>query len=211
MTDFWFSPYLMVLALSVVLPACSAAAGSGAAQETDPEAVRFSASPNQSIRFRVVGRLQTDETKAYQSALASARDRIVLGLRELKPHLTFDRLTRDMVDRFVVSRKTHSEYIKPPVDKVMYATTLDLEISKQDQQELYKLMRLEESQLRQAWLVRPYILIVVVLLVAAAYFRLEEKTKGYYTYWLRTAAVLLLLLTLAGVAYFSVVNPSVIP
>lgn len=202
---------LLVLA-TTLLPAASAASQDAPDRSTAAEPIRLPSSPAEVVRFKVTGRFQSDESKAYQSALEAARDRILLGLRESKPHLSFSqRLTLHRVERYIVKQKTDSEYLKPPIDKVMYATTLDLELRKEDQEDLYKLMRLEEAQSRQAWIVQPFILAVIALLLVAGYFRLEEKTRGYYTYWLRTGAVLIFMAALAALVYFGRLHSSIIP
>lgn len=207
----WLSLYAMILT-ATLLPAAGSSADPNVPSEAEAEPVRIPTSPAHVIRFQVTGPFQSDEAKAYQAALESARDRIIRGLREKKPHLSFkQRLTLGMAERYITKRSSDSEYIKPPIDKVMYATTLDLELRKEDQEELYKLMRLEEAQSRQAWIVQPFILAVVALLLVAGYFRLEEKTRGYYTYWLRTGAVLIFVGALAALVYFGRLHSSTLP
>ncbi len=202
-TRLWLSIPVAILAATLpcaILPAAEADSN----REAGADPVRIPALPAEAIRFQVTGPFQSDEVKAYQSALELARDRMIRGLREKKPHLSFQqRLTLPLVERYVVKNSTQTEYLKPPIDKVMYATTLELELRRQDQEDLYKLMRQEEAQSRQAWLVQGYVLTVLALLLSAGYFRLEERTRGYYTYWLRMGAVLVFVCAVTVLVYFN--------
>lgn len=194
----------LTLALLALGPLTSrAAGGSDQPDQREADSPVLTWSPTKVVRFQVTGRPQTDELKAFNDALGLARDRIVAALRELRPDLSFSRLRLSDVEKFVVRSSTPSEYHKPPVDRVMYVTTLHLELHEKDQIELLQLIRLEQADMRQSMILKPYAFLVLGLLTLAGYFRLEERTKGYYTMFLRAGAVVLLLLAAAGLWYWT--------
>jgi hypothetical protein len=136
----------------------------------------------------VMGKPQTDEHKAYQAALIEARERLISELRELKPDLAWEGPRLAKLERFIAKRNTTSEYMKPPVDAVMWTTTLELELTPADQNDLLRHVRLEDARQRQLYLFKPMLAVLVVLLTVAGYYRLEDATKGYYTLLLRLSA-----------------------
>ena len=79
-----------------------------------------------SVRLTVVGSPQTDEAKAYRAALEEAREQIRRAVCALRPDVDWAGPRLSQVERFVVSKNTTSEYLKPPVDAQMYTTRLVL-------------------------------------------------------------------------------------
>lgn len=157
-----------------------------------PAQARANMPSNHSIRLSVTGKPQVDEHKAYQDALREAREQLICRLRELKPDLRWEGPRSKELEHLITSSKTESEFFKPPIDAVLYTTRLELEVTRTDQSDLLRHVRLEEAGVRQWSLLKPFLAVLAVLLTVAGYYRLEDMTKGYYTLLLRLSAVALL-------------------
>ncbi len=72
--------------------------------------------------------------------------------------------------------------------KEMETVTWRVEITPKDYDEILRLDRQVRVSQRHALLFKGLMAVVAALVAVAGYFRLEDATKGYYTWWLRLAA-----------------------
>lgn len=138
-------------------------------------------------------------TDAVEAVLVAAQQQVGDYLRSLDPPVDWTPPLRYVQERLI--KKPWEESMEKFVDPGdprgeehdFYRVRVEVEVTPEDRADMLRLARQERVQQRLAQLGKVFLALVVLLATVAGYLRLEEKTKGFYTGWLRLAAVAVLL------------------
>jgi hypothetical protein len=137
-----------------------------------------------SSTFPVTGGWEPTAADAKRSALEEARYEVLARLRSEFPPVHYLPTAEFVRDRLVVKEASESKEFGEPVG-TMWQVHLDLLVKPSARAELVRLEREQRAHDRMAWLAKVLGLVVVLLTAFASYVHLDERTKGYYTNWLR--------------------------
>jgi hypothetical protein len=134
--------------------------------------------------FPVEGRWESNAADAERSALEEARYEVLARLQSEFPPVRYLPTAEFVRDRLVAKKDPESKDFGEGVG-TMWRVHLDLQLKPSARAELVRLEREQRAHDRMAWLAKVLGLVVVLLTAFAGYVHLDERTKGYYTNWLR--------------------------
>jgi len=174
---------LIALGLRLKLPNLPPYAGPRASRERSLAPSSDSRRPTWTLE----GRWMKTHEDAEQDALLEAQLRVSTYLRSLQPPVEF-LPPLDYLDKHLVKKKT--EEVKDFEEQVgiMRRVQLEVEVSPGAARELVRMDRADRSHQRMFWLAKLLAGVVAALAAVSGYVHLDERTKGYYTTWLRLAA-----------------------
>jgi hypothetical protein len=148
---------------------------------------------------------------AYEAALKEARDRLLTDLKRIKPDTQWEpslafieRLVKEKTVRpFVVEDKTVRPYVKGEAVKgdTVYRAELTLVLPYSVREEMLYKIRLEEAKHRQWTLTKGFLGVLALLVAMAGFYQFDDRTKGYYTTWLRVAAAGFLIVAIYSIRH----------
>jgi hypothetical protein len=86
-------------------------------------------------------------------------------------------------------------------DKKLYISKVGLNLTREFRDELVYKLRLDEAKQRQWWLAKALLAALALCATVGLYYRFDERTKGYYTNWLRVGALALLAIAGYGIVH----------
>jgi hypothetical protein len=185
----------------------------------------FNASPGSSEvieKWVCIGELRPGREAARESALQVADKKLAEYLRSLRPETDWPQsrvrsfVMRMAVDdsnfteqlesgnrerlmkEFGIPETLSAEELRPEFgDKQLFVSKVEIVLTKALKNELAYKLRLDEAKERQWSLAKVMLAALAVFATIGLYYRFDERTKGYYTNWLRVGA----LAALAGAGY----------
>src|SRR5262245_17352992 len=154
-------------------------------------------SENRIQTWTVEGRFKVDPEDADQDALDQAREKVQSSLPGIdwKPSTEW---VQKLVKKRTPESRTFDEQLGP-----MHRVRLEIELSPQARGEIVRLDREHRSQERMIWLAKALGMLVALMAGVAGYVHLDERTKGYYTNWLRLGGGSLVFAIGAGLWWIS--------
>jgi hypothetical protein len=141
-------------------------------------------------------------TDAVEAVLVAAQQQVGDYLRSQDPPVDWTPPLRYVQERLIKKpwEEWTEKFVDPgdprPEEHDFYHVRVEVEVTPEDRADMLRLARQELVQHRLAQLGKVFLALVVLLATVAGYLRLEEKTKGFYTGWLRLAALAVLLLAI---------------
>ncbi len=149
------------------------------------------------VRWRVESDPKKTTAAAIENAQQAARAFLAAQLKQIHPGADYTPGWQEIRRITQGDPRVTKQEFGEPLNETLYKAELVLELSGADYDVLLRRVRLQEAAERD-WLFTKGLLGALALLGAVAgYFRLDERTKGYYTGWLRVGVVAFL--TAAGV------------
>ncbi|HEY3227675.1 MAG TPA: hypothetical protein VGJ87_00560 [Roseiflexaceae bacterium] len=146
-----------------------------------------SAAEKKNPTFNVVGGWSVTDEDANQSALLEAQAALIGYLRSLDPPVEWTPSLKYIDQHLVKLKKCDTNDFKEDVG-VMKQVRIDMELTSADRRNIQLKDREFHSQERMLWLAKVLGGLVASFAALAGYVHLDERTKGYYTNWLRLAA-----------------------
>jgi hypothetical protein len=154
----------------------------------------------------VTGAHKATRDAAREDALKGADEQLHEYLRQIRPETDWSpRELRKFVNKMLVP---NSEDIPQDEDvvidgKPLFVATVQLQLTKELQGELLHKLRLDEARERQWWAAKGLFAALALFAAVGLYYRFDERTKGYYTNWLRLGALAFLALVGYGILRLS--------
>jgi hypothetical protein len=170
------------------------------------------------------GKLQPSRRAALENALQVADAKLVEYLRQFRPDINWpQRDIRAFVMRMNDDLKTDtpmleesnretlkkkfgidlsSEELKSEIgDKQFWVAEVQLNLTREIKEDLLYKLRLDEAKQRQWWMAKLMLAALALFGTLGLYYRFDERTKGYYTNWLRVGALAMLALAGYGIVH----------
>jgi len=169
-------------------------------------AARISAPSSSAVleSWTITGGNRTSRESALEDALKKADGKLGDYLRGIRPESNW---SANDLRRYVIRMKDAKSEQVPQDDEILidgkptFAASFELQLTKEIHGELLRQLRLDEARERQ-WGLSKYLFGALALFAAIGlYYRFDERTKGYYTNWLRLGAVLFLGLAVYGIRH----------
>ncbi len=172
------------------------------AEKAEPAAARKTGRESQNVKIPVVGAEQVSPADAQLDALVHAQVELETYLRTMTPpvywkppleyirtHLLKGAMTMTDVPFKLEKHRRFLESLGPDVQiDALKQASFEIEITPTVRRDLLYHARQERSWDRQLLLLPALGVTVLTLLAGAAYINLDERSKGYYTTWLRLTA-----------------------
>jgi hypothetical protein len=174
-------------------------------RKSSGSAARISAPASGTVleTWPITGGNRTTQESALEDALKKAEGKLGDYLRSIRPESNW---SANDLRRFVIRMKSANDQI-PRDDEIKidgnptFAASIELQLTKEIHGELLRQLRLDEARERQ-WGLSRYLFGALALFAAIGlYYRFDERTKGYYTNWLRLGAVVFLGLAVYGIRH----------
>jgi hypothetical protein len=138
--------------------------------------------------IKVYGWGETD-TDAKQEALQKAQIELVSYLRSLDPPLEWEPPLSYIDQHLAKLSKPDPPERDLGVGQPVSRWQIKVELTPRDRSDIQQQDREYRSQQRMLWLAKVLGGLVACFAAVAGYVHLDERTKGYYTNWLRLAAI----------------------
>lgn len=156
--------------------------------------------PERASFSTVVTEFGVTSEDAEQVAYRSARKQVEEFLQRQSPPITWRRAPEEL-DRFIDKDSVETEEITDQKLKDLgfrYRTLLSVNLKPRDFREILETEHQHELEERHWFFAKVLAGVIALLGTVAVYFRLEEWSKGYYTFLLRVVAATVLTAVLGG-------------
>jgi hypothetical protein len=160
-------------------------------------------------RWEITSARGLGRADALEKVLSNADDRLRLYLREQRPNSDWSKKQlREVVLKMWNPTKSQAdtelteEERREQLDgKQFWVMEGELLLTAPIKEEISRKLRFEEAKRRQWWVTKGLLGVLALLATVGIYYRLDDRTKGYYTNMLRLGALAILGLAGYGIAH----------